>query len=63
MKIPCEGCLCVPICRNKPYFKLRNDCENVNKFLMKYSNEYWEAKGSLFKYLKPIKDGWEVIKI
>ena len=29
---PCELCICVPICRNKTYIKLFQDCGNIRLY-------------------------------
>jgi hypothetical protein len=31
--IPCEGCLIIPICRHKSYFKLMDDCPVLHRYL------------------------------
>lgn len=38
MKCPCEDCLCIPICRNKMYFELFNDCSLIHKYIETYDN-------------------------
>ena len=33
MKYPCKGCICIPICRNKGYLKLVDECELISSYL------------------------------
>jgi len=33
MKTPCEGCLLLAICRNKPLNKFINDCSNIKNYV------------------------------
>jgi len=35
MKIPCEDCLCVPVCRMKTFFNLLHDCSKLSHILYK----------------------------
>ena len=32
--VPCEGCVCVAICRLKPMFQLRADCALANNYTL-----------------------------
>jgi len=35
IECPCHNCICVPICRQKEYFRLIDDCELLLKLLYK----------------------------
>ncbi len=32
-KCPCEACICVAVCRHKPYSRLFDDCRLVTEYL------------------------------
>lgn len=33
-KCPCIKCICIPVCRHKTYFKLKDECELVHQYIM-----------------------------
>ncbi len=33
IKCPCEGCLCVPICRHKNYYSLFHECYLLSTYV------------------------------
>ena len=59
MNSPCYECLCVPICKNKSYTALIDECSIVYKYVFyteggfDYCNEnYWAEKESIHKDLQ-----------
>lgn len=66
MKIPCKSCLLVPICRNKEYTPLMDDCSLICNLLyshkmsdVRYRKEQWEENlKELERILQPTL--WEI---
>jgi len=52
MKIPCEGCICLPLCRHKPYVRLITDC---NKLLDLLDLEEDYGRKSNYEYVREIE--------
>ncbi len=55
---PCKNCICVPICRHKPYRQLYAECPLVMKFILNYltkkkGDDRPMLYGSLYAALKP----------
>ena len=45
MKIPCENCICLPVCRNKTFTKLMKECNIITtEIWKKYYKESREKK-------------------
>ena len=71
MEIPCKECLIIPLCRNKKYPKLIQDCYLVLNFLVGKEPGRSKRRMQLYNALKPkewtlIKDrvyssGWSVV--
>ena len=40
MNCPCDKCVCIAVCRHKPYDKLFEDCELVNDYEPSYKSIY-----------------------
>ena len=64
-EMPCEGCLCVPMCRHKTYQKLIEDCAVLHDKIMerKHDNEFKTMK--IMQWRVEIQDvikptNWEV---
>jgi len=36
IKCPCKDCICIPICRHKPFNTLFHDCINITGYEPKY---------------------------
>jgi len=63
-KVPCDGCICVPMCRHKTYFVFAK-CSLISKWIMKRRMEtpvigirpfYWRVE--IGKSIEPTR--WEV---
>jgi len=57
IKCPCEGCLCVPMCRNKPYNILVNKCFLINNYLIepyRASKRPSDRLKKVYEILQPI---------
>lgn len=60
MKCPCENCICMPICKNKNFNKLFEDCYLLEEFIPNYDNmrlREIDKMDELVKTLNPT--GWE----
>jgi hypothetical protein len=33
MSVPCENCLLIPVCRNKYFIDMKNDCSIIEQYL------------------------------
>jgi hypothetical protein len=51
MKCPCEGCICIPICKHKNYLKLFGDCI----YLRIYEPFYGQLEKRDYKRMKQIQ--------
>ena len=59
MKCPCVNCICMAICRLKPYYRLHQDCVLSRTYVvneLKQSNE--DVFQEVYDILKPIR--WNV---
>ena len=55
MKVPCENCICIPVCKNKQYLHMKDDCEPIKRFLnqgFRSSKIVYRAE-LVFEILKP----------
>ncbi|MHA1972852.1 MAG: hypothetical protein ACTSW1_07660 [Candidatus Hodarchaeales archaeon] len=74
MNSPCDQCICVPICKNKPYDYLILECQIVKQFLYRrvrrlagqgerfpYAGKpnYWDLLQIVVKDIRPTE--WEVL--
>ena len=47
MRIPCDdNCICVPICRNKTWSRMINECKLMMKLLLQMENELPRNQGN-----------------
>lgn len=37
-KCPCDGCVCVPVCRHKTYCDLTGDCRLIENYIVYYNS-------------------------
>ena len=55
--VPCEGCVCIPICRLKKYSRLVMDCILINNYFIKHTGHY-TYEYNVMSVLNPTT--WEV---
>jgi len=55
MTCPCEDCLCVPMCRHKPYNELVTKCLLINKYLVQPYQASKRPTGNLKKLKEILK--------
>ena len=54
MKVPCDGCMCMPICRHKNYLILTN-CDMVKNYLLRPTDARKRDKKRLIHLSNTIK--------
>lgn len=60
-KCPCENCICIPVCRNKLYAKLFDDCAHISRYIQSHqvkSARDSERISKVYSILKP--ESWEI---
>ena len=76
MTIPCIDCLCMPVCKNKGFWRMIKDCSILKTFVLGkeeiayneltsyHKKKYWRRKFALKEYFKPKTDeqlaGWHI---
>jgi hypothetical protein len=70
MKLPCEDCICLPVCKGKNFYQLKRDCSIFRNFLFEINKtpinsaernhwkkkNYWRKKMALKKFFNPQND-------
>ena len=62
VECPCENCICVAVCRHKPYDNLFQDCELLNDYEPSYKSMY-SRNEDLITAIKMILNptGWDYV--
>ena len=59
-KCPCKDCICIPVCRHKPYMNLFHDCILLRRYEPAYDRLLYqntEHRHDIEETLKPSKWG------
>jgi len=57
MNCPCKTCICIPVCRNKRFYELLNDCELLSEYdndIFHAANRDWIKTRRIFNILNPV---------